>query len=225
MRILDKASVPVIKLYGQLDQYKVAMDLTFESLNHEGLEAAQFMKTLRARLPPLGPLVLTLKSLLHAKGVSDPFTGGLSSYALILMVATSLLKSKSETKSYATNYGKLMMDFLEMFGRDFQPLHDAVVCNTVQLNIFKFSRHTNMGSAILTVSQRSRSVHANQPHLLIVHDPVTKDNNVGRSCFAFPTVQRVFAEALAKLLSHMVRVKEEEDKGCLLEEVFKCSGF
>jgi DNA polymerase sigma len=42
------------------------------------------------RYPTLRPLVLTLKHLLFLRGLNKPYHGGLSSYALVLMVVAFL---------------------------------------------------------------------------------------------------------------------------------------
>jgi hypothetical protein len=49
------------------------------------------VRWLHALLPPLAPLVVMLKALLHRHGLKSTFTGGLSSYALVILVARFLM--------------------------------------------------------------------------------------------------------------------------------------
>ena len=67
------------------------LDISIHSERHRGLLAAQHVRWLHALLPPLAPLVVMLKALLHRHGLKSTFTGGLSSYALVIMVARFLM--------------------------------------------------------------------------------------------------------------------------------------
>ena len=67
------------------------LDISVHSERHRGLLAAQHVRWLHALLPPLAPLVVMLKALLHRHGLKSTFTGGLSSYALVIMVARFLM--------------------------------------------------------------------------------------------------------------------------------------
>ena len=53
--------------------------------------AASHVRWLMMQLPPLAPLVTLLKAALHRRGLKSAFTGGLSSYALVVMVSRFLL--------------------------------------------------------------------------------------------------------------------------------------
>ena len=67
------------------------LDISIHSERHRGLLAAQHIRWLCASLPPLAPLVIFLKGLLHKADLKSAFTGGLSSFALVLMVARFLI--------------------------------------------------------------------------------------------------------------------------------------
>jgi len=67
------------------------LDISIHSERHRGLLAAQHVRWLHALLPPLAPLVVMLKALLHRHGLKSTFTGGLSSYALVILVARFLM--------------------------------------------------------------------------------------------------------------------------------------
>ena len=55
-----------------------------------GLEANKLTSSLLAKSPPLKPLVIALKYFLNRRGLLEAFTGGMSSYALLLLTARYL---------------------------------------------------------------------------------------------------------------------------------------
>ena len=77
--------------------------------------------------PPLRPLVLVLKYFLTQRSLCESYTGGLSSYALLLM-ATRFLQ---ETKEHNFNcdvldIGSLFLGFLSFFGERFDPRQTGI---------------------------------------------------------------------------------------------------
>lgn len=85
-KYLRNAQVPVVKLVTRASKGGFPVDITFHDSRHQGLECVSLVKSLIARYPPLKPLALLLKQLLNLTGLADPYTGGLSSYGLVVMV-------------------------------------------------------------------------------------------------------------------------------------------
>ena len=55
------------------------------------------------------------------------FTGGLSSYALILMAVSFLqLHNRHDASTTKANLGVLLLEFFELYGRDFNYTHTAI---------------------------------------------------------------------------------------------------
>ncbi|CAM9492407.1 unnamed protein product [Sphacelaria rigidula] len=99
VKVVDMARIPVIKAIAVCnagvageENLTVKFDITIDGPTHTGVAANGFVSYLVDHLPNLVPLTLVLKSLLQNHGMNDPFTGGLSSYGLILMVAFALLR-------------------------------------------------------------------------------------------------------------------------------------
>jgi len=99
---INRSSVPIIALTATLPaanaggaadgaSVELQLDISLHSEIHAGLPAAQHVRMLHSLLPALQPLVLTLKQLLHRHGLKSAFTGGLSSYALVVLVSRFLL--------------------------------------------------------------------------------------------------------------------------------------
>jgi len=182
--------MPVVKM-STVDSPGLAIDLTVAVPSHDGLAVAELCKTLRARFPQLMPLVRLLKSFLAKRGMSDPYRGGLSSYALVLMATTSIIKSCDRAGRNASllNHGELLVDFLDLFGREFDPATEAVVCN-LSADISKLGvGRVSSGVPLLRIARRETSCvyldmsNGFSEHILVVDDPIRPGNNVGRVSF------------------------------------------
>lgn len=213
VRVIDTASVPVINMRTSDVSPRLDIDLTVALTNHDGLAAAEFVKMLRTRFPPLMPMVRLLKAFLHSRGLANPFHGGLPSYALVLMATCSVIRSCDRVgprQACFLSQGELVVDFLDLFGREFDPRTEAVCCNwKADLDKLGIGRAVTTELPLLYISTRSNSLSGSLPHqqevTLVVDDPIRFGNNVGRSSFAFAQVQQSFAEVLASLLSHVVK--------------------
>lgn len=82
---LDAAKVPVLKLVSA--ETSVPIDITFESAaTHSGLLARDLVKRYADNMPELYPLAIVFKQLLRERDLNDAYTGGLSSYSVVLMI-------------------------------------------------------------------------------------------------------------------------------------------
>jgi hypothetical protein len=70
---------------------RLNIDLSIATPRHRGLRAAQYVRWLHSQLPHLAPLVSVLKALMLKHAVHSAYTGGLCSYALVLMTSRFLL--------------------------------------------------------------------------------------------------------------------------------------
>jgi DNA polymerase sigma len=92
LKVLQHARIPIIKArWAAPDGQVFRMDLSLEVPGHTGLATTAFVTYLVDHMPRLKPLVLVLKHLLQYHNLSDPYKGGLSSYALTIMAAYLLL--------------------------------------------------------------------------------------------------------------------------------------
>ncbi|EGZ29823.1 hypothetical protein PHYSODRAFT_466551 [Phytophthora sojae] len=83
--VLDTAKVPVLKLVSA--ETSVPIDITFESAaTHSGLLARDLIKRYADNMPELYPLAIVFKQLLRERDLNDAYTGGLSSYSVVLMI-------------------------------------------------------------------------------------------------------------------------------------------
>ena len=98
-KVLDKARVPVVRAVVDTAAWHpmgplVKVDISLDCAGHSGLAAAALCERLVSRLPELAPAALAVRCLLAAAGLNDAYTGGLPSYAVLLMVFYSRLHAK-----------------------------------------------------------------------------------------------------------------------------------
>ena len=165
-------AVPVIKL---CTHQNVSVDISFrrdDERVHNGQATVQKIARLKEQLPTLSCLTIILKQLLYERGLSDPYRGGLASYALIVMVASFL---ENETKN-DDDVGSQLKRFMLRFGtRVFRAATDVV----------RISQEDGHPSCY------TQAVADIMPPLTVV-DPVEPSNNIGRSCFRFAEIQSCF---------------------------------
>lgn len=78
--------MPIIKLTDK--QFRLNIDISFNTIR--ALPTVLWIEEMKAYYPILEPLVLVLKQFLVQRDLNQPFNGGLSSYALIVMVVAFL---------------------------------------------------------------------------------------------------------------------------------------
>lgn len=86
VKVLDKASVPIVKLTDKETDIKI--DISFNMSN--GVKSAELIKEFKKQFPCLEKLVMVLKQFLLQRDLNEVFTGGISSYSLILMTISFL---------------------------------------------------------------------------------------------------------------------------------------
>eukprot|EP00349_Pseudokeronopsis_sp_Brazil_P007770 CAMPEP_0202968248 /NCGR_PEP_ID=MMETSP1396-20130829/13498_1 /ASSEMBLY_ACC=CAM_ASM_000872 /TAXON_ID= /ORGANISM="Pseudokeronopsis sp., Strain Brazil" /LENGTH=134 /DNA_ID=CAMNT_0049694375 /DNA_START=27 /DNA_END=431 /DNA_ORIENTATION=- len=106
-----------LKYQGVVEQvYNI--DITQMSDVHNGLECVKLVKEFLAENELIEPLILVLKHLLKSSNFNDPYSGGLSSYALFLLIIAFLQTQDQQQKRLPreqVNLGKTLMDFLSLY--------------------------------------------------------------------------------------------------------------
>ncbi|KAJ4927811.1 hypothetical protein JOQ06_015613 [Pogonophryne albipinna] len=123
IKVLDKATVPIIKLTDQETEVKVDISFNVET----GVKAASFIKGYVKMYPVLPYLIFVLKQFLLQRDLNEVFTGGISSYSLILMVISFLqLHPRIDARNPNENLGVLLIEFFELYGRHFNYLKTGI---------------------------------------------------------------------------------------------------
>lgn len=136
VKTIPHAAIPIITLITAAP-YNVRLDISFEGPGHNGLATNDVVLSLIHEFPPLAPIMLVLKSFAIERGFAISYSGGLSSYSLLLMVARYLQEhSDTVTNGFenvsaavqhsissqsCADFGMMLMGFLDFYGNRFDP--------------------------------------------------------------------------------------------------------
>uniref|UniRef100_A0A8C7HS66 Terminal nucleotidyltransferase 4A n=1 Tax=Oncorhynchus kisutch TaxID=8019 RepID=A0A8C7HS66_ONCKI len=176
IKVLDKATVPIIKLTDFRTEVKV--DISFNVKN--GVKAALLIKDYKKKYPVLPKLVLVLKQFLLQRDLNEVFTGGIGSYSLFLM-AVSFLQVRDFCSSL--HYRE------DLYGRHF--------------NYLKTGIRIKDGGSYVAKDEVQKSTDLYRPSMLFIEDPLAPDNDVGRSSYGVLQVKQAFDYAYI-VLNHAV---------------------
>lgn len=210
IKVLDKATVPIIKLTDH--ETKVKVDISFNV--ETAVKAAQFIKSILKKYTVLPPLIFVLKEFLLQRDLNEVFTGGISSYSLILMAISFLqLHPRIDTRRSNINLGILLIEFFQLYGHDF--------------NYMKTGIRVKNGGAYMSKEEMLKTMGSgNRPSMLCIEDPVQPGNDVGRSSYGIQKVKHAFDFAYMMLsngVSPLVRVYPNREYDSTLGRILKVS--
>ncbi|XP_036439964.1 terminal nucleotidyltransferase 4B isoform X1 [Colossoma macropomum] len=187
VKVLDKATVPIIKLTDSHTEVKVDISFNVRS----GVKAANLIKDFKKKFPVLPYLVLVLKQFLLQRELNEVFTGGIGSYSLFLMAVSFLqLHYREDACSPNSNMGVLLIEFFELYGRHFNYLKTGI-------------RIKDGGSYVAKDEVLKGLQDGYRPSMLYIEDPLQPGNDVGRSSYGAMQVKQAFDYAYV-VLSHAV---------------------
>lgn len=132
VKTIPHAAMPIITLLTKAP-YNVRLDISFEGPGHNGLATNDVVHAFIHEFPSVVPLMLVLKSFVIERGYAFAYSGGLSSYALLLMVVRFLQDRSSggyetyngsthmSTTSLFEDFGMTFLGFLDFYGNHFDP--------------------------------------------------------------------------------------------------------
>ncbi|KAI9117830.1 hypothetical protein K1719_011245 [Acacia pycnantha] len=161
------------------DSKSVRLDISFKTPSHTGLQTSELVKGLTEQFPAVTPLALVLKQFLADRSLDQSYSGGLSSYCLVLLIIRFLQHEHHLGRQIDQNYGSLLMDFLHFFGNVFDP---------------RQMRISVQGSGVYLKRERGCSIDP-----IHIDDPLFPTNNVGRNCFRIHQCIKAFSEACSIL--------------------------
>lgn len=176
------------------DVKSIRLDISFKSPSHTGLQTTQLVKDLTEQFPAATPLALVLKQFLADRSLDQSYSGGLSSYCLVLLIIRFLQHEHHLGRPINQNVGSLLMDLLYFFGNVFDP---------------RQMRISVQGSGVYINRERGYSIDP-----IHIDDPLFPTNNVGRNCFRIHQCIKAFSEAYSVL---------EKELACLPDEGDTCS--
>lgn len=178
---------------GNLDRELVRLDISFEAPSHTGLRTAELVRELTAQFPAIVPLALILKQFLTDRSLDHPYTGGLSSYCLVILITRFLQHQHHLGWPFQQNLGSLLIDFLHFFGCVFDPRRMGICIR---------------GGGMYVNRDRGHSIDP-----LHIEDPLHPSNNVGRNCFRILQCVKAFADAYSYFEKALVELADNTHKG------------
>lgn len=132
-------------------------------------------------------LVFVLKQFLLQRNLKEVFTGGISSYSLILMVISFIqLHPRKEARLASANLGVLLIEFFELFGRCF--------------NYYRVGIRINGGGSFVPKSEIQKNMDSNyRPSILCIEDPLNPSNDIGKNSYGALMVKQAFEYAFVVL--------------------------
>ncbi|CAL1539391.1 unnamed protein product [Lymnaea stagnalis] len=187
IKVLDKASVPIVKLTDSESDVKVDVSFNTDSNQNFGVESARLIKDYMKEYDCLKYLVLVLKQFLLQRDLNEVFTGGISSYSLTLLAISFLqLHPRANATKAQVNLGILLIEFFELYGRNFNYLTTAI--------------RIKNGGAYLPKDELSKDMeNGYRPSMLCIEDPLKAGNDIGRSAFGAMSVKKAFEYAYLAL--------------------------
>ncbi|KAL7421338.1 hypothetical protein Q5752_004223 [Cryptotrichosporon argae] len=178
--VIARAKVPIIKfvtLEGRLN-----VDISMGQAN--GVSAGRIVNHYLDTLAGARELIMVVKAFLSQRSMNEVFTGGLGSYSVICMVISFMQvhpKVRRGEIDPAANLGTLLIEFFELYGRNFN--YDTVgIC-------------IRRGGSYYTKQSRGWADAGRQPFLLSIEDPQDADNDISRSSFGIRQVKLTLAGA------------------------------
>ncbi|KAK3086063.1 hypothetical protein FSP39_012901 [Pinctada imbricata] len=179
IKVLDKASVPIVKMVDQ--QTEVKVDISFNT--KMSVESAALIQKFMEQYPTLQYLVLVLKQFLLQRDLNEVFTGGISSYSLIYMAISFLqVHERLDASDPNANLGVLLIEFFELYGRKFNYLKTGIRIKDGGRYVPKDEIQRNMDNGY-------------RPSMLCIEDPLTPGNDIGRSSYGAMQVKQAFEYA------------------------------
>mmetsp|Transcript_39063 Transcript_39063/g.94459 ORF Transcript_39063/g.94459 Transcript_39063/m.94459 type:complete len:483 (+) Transcript_39063:64-1512(+) len=192
LEVIENTRVPLVKF--KHEPTMIAVDVCFDQ--ETGPQAARLMHQYMDALPPLRPLTFVLKYFMASRGLNQPYTGGVGSFLLQMMIVSFLQHRERSVmrnrQPLVYNLGGLLIEFFELYGIDFNYVTTGI---SVRFDGFYFPKGAS--------DRKENFWQANRQSSFAVENPFDIASDVGASSFRMNMVQRCFEIAYKVILSHV----------------------
>lgn len=178
--MLPNSKVP---RYPNIVSKPINIDITLWTESHNGPPCVDLVKSYLAESQLIEPLILVLKSMLKEWGFNDAYTGGLSSYALFLMIVSFLQEKKKPTSRAEVNLGETLLDFLRFYAQ--LDINQYAIC----------CRMPGETTEKANIYQNNQSEFNLFQAKIVIDDPLLATNNVGKSAFRIQEIKNIMGNA------------------------------
>lgn len=179
-----RAKVPLVKIISRSS----GMNCDVSIGTGNGVGNVPRIKGFLEQYPALRPLLLVVKCFLRQRGLNDVFTGGLGSYALLLMVVSHLQMAAYNFPKMKANLGTQIQQFFQFYGEMWNSCLTGIQIRDGGMYYDKFER---FGSAPFETLRFS------------IEDPNDVNNEIARNSFGILKIRTAFQNASRSLLRWM----------------------
>lgn len=173
----------------------ISISDSFDESAHLGLLQSNFVRDKLNLYPVLRPVCLMLKKLLVKYNFNDPYTGGLGSFSLFIMLYAALcfeqMNSHELFQCESTYKARLLAWFLSMYGESFD----------IERKVIFFLED---GMPML-FDKLGKSPSGNNK-ILCVYDPTNSKNNTTQKAFRIEEIQQLFRATKQSITKEFAKV-------------------
>lgn len=205
---ISSASIPIIKIDTKMDNCAIKVDISFKHEGHKGNDWVQIVKSWIEKYPVLRDITMVLKHILKVYNVNDPYTGGLSSYALILMIVAYIQYSELMKNSPIDFYNPNLSSFDIA-----RIIHDLSKFYTETFDLWKIIIQPKLDTIIDPYNMTYPIVNKfgfNTDSPLNIIDPLNSENNVWKSSFNVDQIKNCLQDINSYILMSLDETKQAE---------------
>ncbi|GMM57328.1 non-canonical poly(A) polymerase [Maudiozyma humilis] len=194
VEVIAHARVPIIKFVDV--ESDLHIDVSFERVN--GIQVAKIIRGWLDDTPGLRELVLIVKQFLKSRRLNDVHTGGLGGMSIVCLIYSFLYlhpRLRSDEISPEDNLGVLLMDFFELYGKNFSFENVALA--------FHDDIPTYMPKSHWRALPPSRGSIS-----LAIQDPLDASNNISRASYNVTGIRKAFSGAFDMLANKCYEMNE-----------------
>ncbi|RTE73714.1 hypothetical protein BHE90_011859 [Fusarium euwallaceae] len=205
IEVIAHARVPLVKYVDKQTGLKV--DISFENLG--GVQAVDTFLRWKQLYPAMPILVTVIKHFLLMRGLNEPVNGGIGGFSVICLVV-SMLQLNPQVQSHSLvpehNLGEMLLEFLELYGRDFR----------YETNAISLTRPVGY----IRKNDVSTFSYKNKDRLSII-DPNNPGNDISGGSSNTPAILSRFHDAFNTLRDRMRALARFPDRGNILEVILE----
>ncbi len=177
---IKSAKVPIIKLQDKATLINV--DISFNRSN--GIYCVKLVQGLLRKYPELRPLLIVLKCFLKCRGLNEPYTGGIGSFLLTMLVTAFLQRQYKRRRTDRVDLGQHLLEFFEYYGKHFNLEHVGI---SIREGGFLFRKAQRGGHFTESVRNCKTS--------LSVENPQEPNTDLGKAAYSIRAIIRSFQHA------------------------------
>ena len=200
IKFISNTKVPIIKIRAKKEYNYLCLDISMETPSHHGQQCANYIIRKSYEYQSLVTMTLALKTIFYEAKLNDPYTGGLSSYGIILLIIYFLNNEKKKGNDVSfNNIGKLFFDLL-LYYKEKDNLNKLIIINESYMSNFFWS---------------------GEEKSFIIVDPLNPSNNVANNVRQIKKILHTFSVSVKAICENCECGCHYQQEYCIMEE--KCN--